>query len=218
MRVSVIGSGYVGLVAGTCFADSGNDVTCVDINPEKIAALTAGHLPIYEPGLEELVARNVKEERLVFTTDLASVVAKSQVIFIAVGTPEGETGDADLQHVVSAAAAIGRALTGYAVIVDKSTVPVGTADKVRAAIAAQTKHPFDVVSNPEFLKEGAALDDFLKPDRVVIGVDSERARAIMGELYAPFVRTEQAHLFMDTRSAELTKYAPTRCSPRASRS
>lgn len=207
MRLAVVGSGYVGLVAGTCFADSGNDVTCVDIDQKKVDALNAGRIPIYEPGLEELVTKNAREQRLTFTTDLASAVANSQVVFIAVGTPEGETGDADLQYVLAAAAAIGRALTGYTVVVDKSTVPVGTADLVRAAIAKETTHPFDVVSNPEFLKEGAALDDFLKPDRVVIGADSDKARAVMGELYAPFVRTEHPILFMDTRSAELTKYA-----------
>lgn len=207
MRISVIGSGYVGLVAGTCFADSGNDVVCVDIDQKKVAALTAGKIPIYEPGLEELVGKNVREQRLSFTTDLAAAVGKSQVVFIAVGTPEGESGDADLQYVLTAARSIGRALTGYTVVVDKSTVPVGTADLVRAAIEGETTQPFDVVSNPEFLKEGAALDDFLKPDRVVIGVDSEKARAVMGELYAPFVRTENPILFMDTRSAELTKYA-----------
>lgn len=207
MRVSVIGSGYVGLVAGTCFADSGNDVTCVDIDPRKIEALRQGVIPIYEPGLEDLVKKNVREERLSFTTHLAEAVAKSEVVFIAVGTPEGESGDADLKYVVNAAASIGKAMTKYTVIVDKSTVPVGTADLVREAIAAETTHPFDVVSNPEFLKEGAALDDFLKPDRVVIGADSERARALMGELYAPFVRTENPIIFMDTRSAELTKYA-----------
>ncbi len=207
MRVSVIGSGYVGLVAGTCFADSGNDVVCVDIDQKKIDRLKAGELPIYEPGLEELVKKNVAESRLAFTTDLAAAVAKSQVVFIAVGTPEGESGDADLQYVLAAARDIGRALTGYTVVVDKSTVPVGTADQVRAVIAKETSHPFDVVSNPEFLKEGAALDDFLKPDRVVIGADSEQARALMAELYGPYVRTENPILFMDTRSAELTKYA-----------
>jgi UDPglucose 6-dehydrogenase len=207
MRLSVIGSGYVGLVAGTCFADSGNDVVCVDIDARKVDALRRGEIPIYEPGLAELVAKNVAEERLFFTTDLPAAVAKSQVVFIAVGTPEGEAGDADLQYVLAAATEVGKAMTGYTVVVDKSTVPVGTADKVRAAISAQTAHPFDVVSNPEFLKEGAALDDFLKPDRIVIGATSERARSIMADLYAPFVRTEHPILFMDTRSAELTKYA-----------
>ena len=207
MRISVIGAGYVGLVAGTCFADSGNDVICVDLDAQKVDALNAGRVPIYEPGLEDLVKKNLHEQRLSFTTDLAAAVGKSQVVFIAVGTPQGENGDADLQHVLKAAKDIGRALTGYTVIVDKSTVPVGAADLVRAAIAQETPHRFEVVSNPEFLKEGAALDDFLKPDRVVIGTDSESARALMAELYAPFVRTENPILFMDTRSAELTKYA-----------
>jgi UDPglucose 6-dehydrogenase len=207
MRIAIIGTGYVGLVAGTCFADSGNDVTCVDIDERKIRALQAGEVPIYEPGLEELIRKNVKERRLSFTLDLAAAVGPAQVVFIAVGTPEGESGDADLQYVLSAAEQLGRALRQYTVVVDKSTVPVGTADKVRQAIAQVTKVEFDVVSNPEFLKEGAALDDFLKPDRVVIGVDSERARRIMGELYAPFVRTENPIFYMDTRSAELTKYA-----------
>ncbi len=207
MRIAVIGSGYVGLVAGTCFADSGNDVTCVDIDAEKIEGLNAGKLPIYEPGLEELVANNVLEQRLTFSTDLAAAVGSASVVFIAVGTPEGESGDADLQHVLQAASDIGKALTQYTVIVDKSTVPVGTADRVREAVAAQTSVPFDVVSNPEFLKEGAALDDFLRPDRIVIGTDTERAAKVMTDLYAPFVRTEHPIIFMDTRSAELTKYA-----------
>ncbi|HYI00942.1 UDP-glucose/GDP-mannose dehydrogenase family protein [Hyalangium sp.] len=207
MRIAIIGTGYVGLVAGTCFADSGNDVTCVDIDERKIRALQAGEVPIYEPGLEELIRKNVKERRLSFTLDLAAAVGPAQVVFIAVGTPEGESGDADLQYVLSAAEQLGRALRQYTVVVDKSTVPVGTADKVRQAIAQVTRVEFDVVSNPEFLKEGAALEDFLKPDRVVIGVNSERARRIMGELYAPFVRTENPIFYMDTRSAELTKYA-----------
>lgn len=207
MRISVIGTGYVGLVAGTCLADSGNDVTCVDIDARKIAALQAGEIPIYEPGLEDLVQKNVREQRLSFTTDLAAAVGPSQVVFIAVGTPEGETGDADLKYVLAAAEQIGRAMKQYTVVVDKSTVPVGTADLVRRAIAAVTKVEFDVVSNPEFMKEGAALEDFLRPDRVVIGADSERARDIMGELYSPYLRTENRILFMDTRSAELTKYA-----------
>jgi UDPglucose 6-dehydrogenase len=207
MRIAIIGTGYVGLVAGTCFADSGNDVTCVDIDERKIRMLQAGEVPIYEPGLEELIRKNVRERRLSFSTELAPAVGPAQVVFIAVGTPEGESGDADLQYVLAAAEQIGRALRQYTVVVDKSTVPVGTADKVREAIARVTKVEFDVVSNPEFLKEGAALDDFLKPDRVVIGTSSERARRIMGELYAPFVRTENPILYMDTRSAELTKYA-----------
>ncbi|RKH16487.1 UDP-glucose/GDP-mannose dehydrogenase family protein [Corallococcus praedator] len=207
MRIAIIGSGYVGLVAGTCFADSGNDVACVDIDERKIRMLQDGQVPIYEPGLEELIRKNVKEKRLTFTTNLAEGVANAQAVFIAVGTPEGESGEADLQYVIAAAQAVGRAIKQYTVVVDKSTVPVGTADKVREAIAKVTSVEFDVVSNPEFLKEGAALDDFFKPDRVVIGADTERARNIMGELYAPFVRTENPILFMDTRSAELTKYA-----------
>ena len=207
MKLTIVGSGYVGLVAGTCFADSGNDVICVDVDASKIKALNAGKIPIYEPGLEELVHKNVREKRLSFSTDLSAAVAQSEVVFIAVGTPEGETGDADLQHVLSAAEQIGKALKRYTVIVDKSTVPVGTADRVRETVANVTSQPFDVVSNPEFLKEGAAIDDFLKPDRVVIGADSERARKVMGELYGPFVRTENPILYMDTRSAELTKYA-----------
>jgi UDPglucose 6-dehydrogenase len=207
MHIAIIGTGYVGLVAGTCFADSGNDVICVDIDERKIRMLQAGEVPIYEPGLEELIRKNVRERRLSFTTDLASAVGLAQVVFIAVGTPEGESGDADLQYVLAAAEQIGRVMRQYTVVVDKSTVPVGTADKVRETIARVTKVEFDVVSNPEFLKEGAALEDFLKPDRVVIGGDSERARRIMGELYAPFVRTENPILYMDTRSAELTKYA-----------
>ncbi len=207
MRIAVIGTGYVGLVAGTCFADSGNEVRCVDVDRAKIDQLGRGELPIYEPGLEELVARNVKERRLSFTTDLAAAVKGAQVIFIAVGTPPGENGDADLQHVLAAARQIGQALDGYAVIVDKSTVPVGTADRVKAEIAKVTNQPFDVVSNPEFLKEGAAVDDFQRPDRIVVGCDSEKSRALMAELYAPFVRTEHPIFFMDPRSAELTKYA-----------
>ena len=207
MKISVIGTGYVGLVAGTCFADSGNDVVCVDIDAQKIRKLDAGEVPIYEPGLDELIEKNVREKRLSFSTDLAASVGKSEVVFIAVGTPEGQTGDADLQYVLAAAKAVGQAMKGYTVIVDKSTVPVGTADKVREVIAKETSHPFDVVSNPEFLKEGAALDDFFKPDRVVIGTESERARSIMGDLYGPFVRTENPIIYMDTRSAELTKYA-----------
>ncbi|HEX8820044.1 MAG TPA: UDP-glucose/GDP-mannose dehydrogenase family protein [Archangium sp.] len=207
MHIAIIGTGYVGLVAGTCFADSGNDVICVDIDTRKISQLQQGEVPIYEPGLEELIRKNTRERRLSFTTDLASAVSRSQVVFIAVGTPEGESGEADLQYVLAAAEQIGRAMRHYTVIVDKSTVPVGTADRVREAVSKVTKVEFDVVSNPEFLKEGAALDDFFKPDRVVIGTESERARKLMGQLYAPFVRTENPILYMDTRSAELTKYA-----------
>jgi UDPglucose 6-dehydrogenase len=207
MKIAVVGTGYVGLVAGTCLAESGNDVICVDVDERKIRALQAGVVPIYEPGLEELLHRNMKARRLAFTRDLAEAVAPAQVVFIAVGTPEGESGDADLQYVLAAAEGIGRAMRQYTVVVDKSTVPVGTADKVREVISRVTKVEFDVVSNPEFLKEGAALEDFLKPDRVVIGTGSERARRIMGELYAPFVRTENPILYMDARSAEMTKYA-----------
>ena len=207
MKITIVGTGYVGLVAGTCFADSGHDVACVDIDEGKIDALNQGEIPIFEPGLEELIHKNVKERRLTFTTELAPAVATSRVVFIAVGTPEGESGDADLQHVLGSARDIGKAIRQYTIIVDKSTVPVGTADKVREAVEQTTSIEFDVVSNPEFLKEGAAVGDFLKPDRVVIGTNSERARRIMGELYAPFVRTENPILFMDPRSAELTKYA-----------
>jgi UDPglucose 6-dehydrogenase len=207
MRIAVVGTGYVGLVTGTCFAESGHHVTCVDHDPGKIATLRAGGIPIYEPGLAELVRRNAAEGRLHFTTSYAEALPGAEVAFIAVGTPPGETGEADLSYVLAAAESIGRALTGYCVVVNKSTVPVGSADKVRAALAAVTKQPHDVVSNPEFLKEGAAIDDFMRPDRVVVGCEGERARAVMAELYAPFTRAEQPVLFMDTRSAELTKYA-----------
>ncbi len=206
MKVCVVGTGYVGLVAGTCLAESGNDVVCVDINATKIAKLCAGDIPIYEPGLEELVKRNVAEGRLTFSTDLRAAVQRSLICFIAVGTPQGEDGSADLGAVLRVAEEIGVAMDGYRVIVDKSTVPVGTADKVREVIASKTSHPFDVVSNPEFLKEGAAVDDFMKPDRVVIGSDSDRATELMKELYSPFVRTEQPILVMSTASAEMTKY------------
>jgi UDPglucose 6-dehydrogenase len=207
MKLTIVGTGYVGLVAGTCFADSGNDVICVDVDAAKIKALNAGKVPIYEPGLEELIEKNAREKRLSFSTDLQTAVGQSEMVFIAVGTPEGENGDADLQHVLDAAKQIGESLRRYTVIVDKSTVPVGTADRVREVIDRVTEQSFDVVSNPEFLKEGAAIDDFLKPDRIVIGTNSEHARRVMGELYAPFVRTENPILYMDSRSAELTKYA-----------
>lgn len=207
MRIAVIGTGYVGLVAGTCFADAGHDVTCADIDAEKIAALRRGEVPIYEPGLSELISKNVREQRLAFTTALPDAVKGAAAVFIAVGTPGLATGEAEVRPVLAVAKAVGQALTGYAVVVDKSTVPVGTGDRVRAAIAAETAHPFDVVSNPEFLKEGAALDDFLKPDRVIIGAETERARKVMEELYAPFLRREKRILFMDVKSAELTKYA-----------
>jgi UDPglucose 6-dehydrogenase len=207
MKIAVIGTGYVGLVAGTCFAETGNNVVCVDKDASKIDALHAGKIPIYEPGLEELVKRNVAEERLTFTTDLADAVKKSVVLFIAVGTPPGEDGSSDLTAVLAVAKAIGKTMDGFRVIVDKSTVPVGTARKVQAAVKAETSHPFDVVSNPEFLKEGAAIEDFMKPDRVVIGCDDPRTAELMKELYAPFVRTGKPILCMDVESAELTKYA-----------
>ncbi len=207
MNICVIGTGYVGLVAGTCFAESGNDVICVDVDREKIDKLQQGHIPIYEPELDEMVKRNYKEGRLAFTTDLGHGVKSSRIIFIAVGTPQDKDGSADLKYVLQVATQIGKEINGYKIIVDKSTVPVGTADKVRAAIGSQTKEKFDVVSNPEFMKEGAAVDDFLKPDRVVIGTDSQEAAAAMKELYSPFVRTEKPIMIMDIKSAELTKYA-----------
>ncbi|MFG0318880.1 MAG: UDP-glucose dehydrogenase family protein, partial [Planctomycetota bacterium JB042] len=207
MKIAVVGTGYVGLVAGTCFAESGNTVTCVDVDEAKVAALNDGKIPIYEPGLEEMVLKNVEEERLFFTTDIDQAVKDSLVVFIAVGTPPDEDGSADLKHVLGAAASVGRAMNGYKIIVDKSTVPVGTARKVAQAISAETSHPFNVVSNPEFLKEGAAIDDFMKPDRVVIGTDDPRVAEIMKELYSPFVRSGNPIIVMDVASAELTKYA-----------
>ncbi len=207
MRIAVIGTGYVGLVAGTCFAESGNTVTCVDIDEEKVRRLHDGVIPIYEPGLEEILKRNVNDGRLKFTTNYTEAIPKAEVVFIAVGTPPGEDGSADLKYVLAAARSIGEAMTGYLVVVDKSTVPVGTARKVQAALAESTDHPFDVVSNPEFLKEGAAIDDFMKPDRVVIGSDNQTAADVMDELYGPFVRTGNPIIHMDVESAELTKYA-----------
>jgi UDPglucose 6-dehydrogenase len=209
MKIAVVGTGYVGLVLGACLAENGNTVVCVDKDRSKVDLLEAGHMPIYEPGLEELVRRNDHEERLRFTTDLHAAVQASSIVFIAVGTPQGEDGSADLQHVMDVARAIGRAMNKYTVIVDKSTVPVGTAKKVREAIAGETRQPFAVVSNPEFLKQGAAVEDSMKPDRVVIGVDAgdERAGEIMRELYAPFTRTGAPIMMMDTASAELSKYA-----------
>jgi UDPglucose 6-dehydrogenase len=207
MRIAVVGTGYVGLVAGTCFAESGNSVTCIDIDEEKVKRLRAGEVPIYEPGLEELLRRNVRDGRLGFTTDYAQGMQGVQIAFIAVGTPPGENGGADIRYVLAAARSIAETMTGYVVIVDKSTVPVGTARRVAETVSAHTQHEFDVVSNPEFLKEGAAIDDFLKPNRVVIGSSSERAARIMDELYEPFVRTGNPILHMDVASAELTKYA-----------
>ena len=207
MNVCVVGTGYVGLVAGTCFAECGNDVIGIDVDERKLGLLRQGKSPIYEPGLEELLRRNQKEGRLSFSNDLAAAVKKSFFCFSAVGTPERTDGAADLAAVLGVAREIGRAMDGYRILVNKSTVPVGTADRVRQAVGAVTSHPFDVVSNPEFLKEGAAIDDFMKPDRVVIGSDSPKAIELMRELYAPFVRTENPIFVMDNRSAEMTKYA-----------
>jgi len=207
VEIAIVGSGYVGLVAGACFADSGNDVHCVDKDEAKIEALLNGEIPIYEPGLVDIVQRNTKNGRLKFTTSLKDAVEASSVIFIAVGTPPGEDGSADLSHVLAVASGIGQYMNGPKVIVDKSTVPVGTAALVTEAISKETNHEFEVVSNPEFLKEGAAIDDFMKPDRVVVGVPSERSATVMRKLYAPFVRTNNPIIVMDVVSAEMTKYA-----------
>ena len=207
MKIAVVGTGYVGLVSGTCFAETGNYVTCVDIDARKVEMLSNGQITIYEPGLEKLFTKNLHEGRLKFTTDLAEGVKDAQVIFLALPTPPGEDGSADLKYVLGVANDLGKIITDYKVVVDKSTVPVGTADKVHAAIAANYKGEFDVVSNPEFLREGVAVDDFMKPDRVVIGAASERAKKVMGELYAPYVRQGNPIIYMDIRSAELTKYA-----------
>jgi UDPglucose 6-dehydrogenase len=207
MKIAIVGTGYVGLVAGACFAESGNDVVCVDKDESKVRMLRAGKMPIYEPGLEELVRRNRHENRLTFTTLLPKAVRASTIVFIAVGTPQGEDGSADLQHVLNVAREIARAMNGYKVIVDKSTVPVGTSGRVREVIRRETTHPFSVVSNPEFLKQGAAIDDFMRPDRVVIGAEDPRARDIMQELYEPFTRTGAPIMMMDCASAELSKYA-----------
>jgi UDPglucose 6-dehydrogenase len=209
MKIAVVGTGYVGLVLGACLAENGNTVECVDKDESKIRTLRAGRMPIYEPGLEEMVVRNDREERLTFTTDLSSAVRDADIVFIAVGTPQGEDGAADLQHVLGVAKDIGRTMNKYTVVVDKSTVPVGTAPKVRAAIAGETSQPFSIVSNPEFLKQGAAIEDFMKPDRVVIGIEEkdERAANVMKELYGPFTRTGAPILVMSTASAELCKYA-----------
>ena len=207
MKIAVVGTGYVGLVTGTCFAETGNAVTCIDIDIKKIESLRKGKITIYEPGLEVLFERNRKEGRLVFTTDLSEGIKDAEVIFLALPTPPGEDGSADLKYIIGVAEDLGKILDHYAVIVDKSTVPVGTAEKVRAKIAENAKVDFDVVSNPEFLREGVAVDDFMKPDRVVIGTKSERAKAIMERLYAPLVRQGNPVIFMDERSAEMTKYA-----------
>ena len=207
MKITVIGTGYVGLVTGTCFAETGNKVTCVDINEAKVASLQAGQIPIYEPGLEKIFLRNIKEGRLTFTTKLAEVIDEAEIVFLALPTPPGADGSADLKYVLGVADELGKLLKDYKVIVNKSTVPVGTADKVSAAIAVNYKGEFDVVSNPEFLREGVAVDDFMKPDRVVVGTRSERAKQVMSDLYAPYVRQGNPVIFMDERSSELTKYA-----------
>jgi UDPglucose 6-dehydrogenase len=209
MKIAVVGTGYVGLVLGACLAENGNTVICVDKDQSKIDTLNAGRIPIYEPGLEELVRRNGQEDRLTFTTELGSAVQASEIVFIAVGTPQGEDGAADLQHVLAVARDIGRAMNKYTIVVDKSTVPVGTATRVRDVIAKETTQPFSVVSNPEFLKQGAAIEDFMKPDRVVVGIEDgdDRAAALMKELYGPFTRTGAPILLMSTESAELSKYA-----------
>ena len=207
MKVAVVGTGYVGLVVGACLAETGNDVVCADVDAAKIKDLKANKLPIYEPGLEPIVVRNQREGRLTFTTDVGSAVERSEVVFIAVGTPPDEDGSADLQHVLAVATTIGKHMNASKVVVTKSTVPVGTAEKVRAQIARETKTPFHVCANPEFLKEGAAVEDFMKPDRVVVGVDSPEAARVIEELYTPFVRTGNPLIVMDIASAEMTKYA-----------
>ena len=207
MKIAVIGTGYVGLVTGTCFAETGNEVTCVDIDQRKVDMLNNGQITIYEPGLEKIFLRNLKEERLRFTSDLQSGIEGAQILFLALPTPPGEDGSADLKYVLGVARSLGKIINDYVVVVDKSTVPVGTAEKVTSAIAENAKVEFDVVSNPEFLREGVAVEDFMKPDRVVIGCGSERAKKFMTELYAPFVRSGNPLIFMDVRSAELTKYA-----------
>src|SRR3984885_15156676 len=207
MKIAVVGTGYVGLVTGTCFAETGNDVMCVDIDAGKVQKLSNGQITIYEPGLEKLFLRNLKEERLRFTTNLEDGIREAQIIFLALPTPPGEEGSADLKYILGVSDDLGKILKEYKVIVDKSTVPVGTAEKVYNAIAKNYKGACDVVSNPEFLREGVAVDDFMKPDRVVIGSSSERARKVMEELYNPFVRQGNPIVFMDEKSVELSKYA-----------
>lgn len=207
MKIAVVGTGYVGLVTGTCFAETGNTVTCIDIDKEKVKKLQGGKVTIYEPGLEQLFERNIKQKRLIFTTDLKEGIKDAKIIFLALPTPPGEDGSADLKYILKVADDLGELLSEYTVVVDKSTVPVGTADKVRARIAAKAQVEFDVVSNPEFLREGVAVEDFMKPERVVIGTTSPKARKVMESLYAPFVRQGNPLVFMDERSAELTKYA-----------
>ena len=207
MKIAVVGTGYVGLVTGTCFSETGNTVTCIDIDADKVKKLNSGKITIYEPGLELLFERNIKQGRLLFTTDLKEGIKDAQIIFLALPTPPGEDGSADLKYILGVAQDLGPLLNHYTIIVDKSTVPVGTADRVREKIAAGTSVEFDVVSNPEFLREGVAVEDFMRPERVVIGTSSPRARKIMETLYAPFVRQGNPLVFMDERSAELTKYA-----------
>ena len=207
MKVAVVGTGYVGLVTGTCLAETGNDVICVDIDTDKVQKMKDGIVPIYEPGLEALFERNIKQGRLKFTTNLKEAIAGVTIIFLALPTPPGEDGSADLSYILGVAEEVGKIITDYKIIIDKSTVPVGTADKVHAAIAKNTNIEFDVVSNPEFLREGYAIEDFMKPDRVVIGLDSERAQKELDHLYRPFVRQGNPILYMDKKSAELTKYA-----------
>ena len=207
MKIAVIGTGYVGLVTGTCFAETGNEVTCVDIDQKKVDKLSSGEITIYEPGLEKIFLRNLKEQRLHFTSDLKAGIKDAKILFLALPTPPGEDGSADLKYVLGVAKDLGKIIEDYVVVVDKSTVPVGTAEKVQKAIAENSKVDFDVVSNPEFLREGVAVEDFMKPDRVVIGTNSERSKKLMNELYAPFVRSGNPLIYMDVRSAELTKYA-----------
>jgi len=207
MKIAVVGTGYVGLVTGTCFAETGNKVTCVDIDQSKVEKLSGGQITIYEPGLEKIFLRNIKESRLKFTTQLEEAIEDAEIIFLALPTPPGADGSADLKYVLGVADHLGKILKGYKVIINKSTVPVGTADKVKAAIQNNYKGEFDVVSNPEFLREGVAVDDFMKPDRVVVGTRSDRAKKLMSDLYAPFVRQGNPVIFMDERSSELTKYA-----------
>ncbi|MGE0637582.1 MAG: UDP-glucose/GDP-mannose dehydrogenase family protein [Bacteroidia bacterium] len=207
MNIAVVGTGYVGLVTGTCFAETGNNVICVDIDVEKVRKMKDGIVPIYEPHLDVIFERNIKQGRLTFTTNLAEAIENAKVIFLALPTPPGEDGSADLSYILGVANDLGKIIKDYKVIVDKSTVPVGTAEKVRAAIAKHTNVEFDVVSNPEFLREGFAVDDFMKPDRVVIGTSSEKAKHIMGDLFKPYVRQGNPVIFMDEKSAELTKYA-----------
>jgi UDPglucose 6-dehydrogenase len=207
MKIAVVGTGYVGLVTGTCFSETGNKVTCIDIDQKKVEKLSNGEITIYEPGLEKIFLRNLREGRLTFTTNLAEGVKDAEIVFLALPTPPGEGGAADLRYVLGVAKDLGKIMTDYKVLVDKSTVPVGTAAKVHAAVAENYKGEFDVVSNPEFLREGVAVDDFMKPDRVVVGTQSDRAKKLMSDLYGPFVRQGNPVIFMDEKSAELTKYA-----------